>query len=989
MLRCLAFLLMVLLPLCGQERMPLPMPGIRIKQEDRSQPARLHDLRIGVKVVGHVATTTWELTVFNPQDRVLEGELVFPLGEGQTVTRFAMDVNGRLREGVVVEKAKGRIAFEEIVRRNVDPGLLEKTAGNSFKARVYPIPAKGYKRVVLAYEQELPDAGSQDLLYQLPLAFTEKVANFGLRVEVLDQPVAPRATSSPLANFAFKSVQRAFVAEETRQDFAPSTPLAVVIPRGEASGQVFVERRDGQAYFFAMVHPRLPREAKVLPKRLLVVWDASASARSRDLKRELDLLEAYLKKLGTSEVSLAVFRNAAEPLRTFAVRDGDTKALRTHLEALPLDGATSLGALDLQAMKVDETLLFTDGMNTFGPGAAKFPEAPLVALNSALTAEHGLLRALSEGRGGEYLNLQTLSSEEALKALSTRPLAFLRATYGAGTVEELYPSAARAVRGPFGLAGRLTGAHAKVTLHFGFGTTTRFTKTFEIDAKAAVDAPVARLWAQKKLAELELDKTKNAQAITALGQAHSLVTEGTSLIVLDDIADYVRYRITPPEELRAEYERRVGEQMNDTKRQDREHLEGLVKQFEERKAWWKTEFKAPKESVRKDKSEEPRLSVAGGGVGGTAMAVRIAPPPPPPPPPSPSSNPRDRMPGATVEVVGQAVQPDRTEVRSSVNYRMDKLESVPGQTQSVEPAASITLKPWSPDTPYLKELKAAPKAERYGLYLKQRDAYGKTPGFFLDVSDLFREQGEKELALRILSTLAELKLEDAALLRVLGQRLRQLGFHDLAVWTFGEVLRMREEEPQSRRDLALACAEANAPQRAVDLLWEVAGKRWDGRFHDVNLIALGELNALVATTKARLDASRVDPRLRENLPVDIRVVLNWDTDNSDMDLHVIDPRGETCYYSHNRTAIGGRISGDVTDGYGPEEFLLKKAIPGTYQVKANFFGTRQQTAVGATTVVLELYLRYGTGRMENKSITLRLDGGNRMVDIGSFTFGEK
>lgn len=320
---------------------------------------------------------------------------------------------------------------------------------------------------------------------------------------------------------------------------------------------------------------------------------------------------------------------------------------------------------------------------------------------------------------------------------------------------------------------------------------------------------------------------------------------------------------------------------------------------------------------------------------------------------------------------------------------MDKLESVPGQTQSEEPAASITLKPWSPDTPYLKELKAAPKAERYGLYLRQRDTHGKTPGFFLDVSDLFREQGEKELALRILSNLAELKLEDAALLRVLGQRLRQLGFHDLAVWTFGEVLRMREEEPQSRRDLALACAEANAPQRAVELLWEVASKRWDGRFHDVNLIALGELNALVATAKTRLDASRVEPRLRENLPVDIRVVLNWDTDNSDMDLHVIDPRGETCYYSHNRTAIGGRISADVTDGYGPEEFLLKKAIPGTYRVQANFFGTRQQTAVGATTVVLELYLRYGTGRMENKSITLRLDGANRMVDIGSFTFGER
>ncbi|MDP2876065.1 MAG: DUF2135 domain-containing protein, partial [Holophaga sp.] len=253
----------------------------------------------------------------------------------------------------------------------------------------------------------------------------------------------------------------------------------------------------------------------------------------------------------------------------------------------------------------------------------------------------------------------------------------------------------------------------------------------------------------------------------------------------------------------------------------------------------------------------------------------------------------------------------------------------------------------------------------------------------------FREQGEKDLALRILSNLAELKLEEATLLRVLGYRLRQLGFHELAVWTFDEVLRIREEEPQSRRDLALACVEAGQPQRALDLLWEVASKRWDGRFRDVNIIALGELNALLATTKAQLDASRIDPRLRENLPVDIRVVLNWDTDNSDMDLHVVDPRNEACFYSHNRTAIGGRISADVTNGYGPEEFLLKRAIPGAYHVKANFFGTRQQTAIGATTVVLELYLRYATGRMENKSITLRLDGQGRMVDIGSFTFDAK
>lgn len=979
----LAMLLLTLVPLCAQDRMP--MPQIQVRQEDRTQPARLHDLQISVKVVGHVATTTWDLTVHNPQDRILEGELVFPLGEGQTVTRFAMDVNGRLREGVVVEKAKGRKAFEEIVRRGVDPGLLEKTAGNSFKARVYPIPAKGYKRVVLAYEQELADAGPTDLLYRLPLAFPEKVARFGLRVEVLDQPEAPTATSSPLATFAFKSVRRGFIAEESRQDFAPDRPLVVAIPRGPDSAQVFVERRDGQDYFFVMVHPRRPREPKALPKHLLLAWDASASARSRDLKRELDLLDAYLRRIGTCQVSLSVFRHESEPLRTFRIRGGEAGELRRYLESLALDGATRLGALDLRTVKADETLLFSDGLSTFGPGRARFPEAPLVAVNSAPAAEHGLLRALGEGSGGEYLNLQEMGPDEALKALLTRPLAFLRATYATREVAEVYPSAGRVVRGPFGLAGLLKAPRARVTLHFGIGPTPSLTRTLDIDARrAAVDAPVARLWAQRKLAELELDKVRNAKAIAALGQAHGLVTEGTSLIVLDEVADYARYRIVPPPELRAEYDRIVSKDLRQSTQRDQEHLQALVKQFKERKAWWNTAFKAPGKAHAAGPDGVPGGviggvpgGVVGGVVGGTARST------PPPPPPPVGQDARQ----AVVEVVASAASAERNELRSAVNLARGAEGSAFGRLPAPASAGAvgtIDLKPWSPDTPYLKALKAAPLAERYALYLRQREAHGKTPGFFLDVSDFFRELGEKDLALRILSNLAELKLEDAPLLRVLGYRLRQLGLPEPAVWTFEEILRMREEEPQSLRDLALAQAEAGRPQKALDLFWELAKTPWDQRFRDVNLIALGELNALVATSNTHLDTAAVDQRLLENLPVDVRVVLNWDTDNSDMDLHVVDPRGEECFYSHPSTAIGGRISQDVTMGYGPEEFLLRRAIPGTYQVKAKFYGTRQQTAIGATTLMLELYLRYGTGRMENRSITLRLDGPGGMVDIGSF-----
>jgi uncharacterized protein YfaP (DUF2135 family) len=46
-----------------------------------------------------------------------------------------------------------------------------------------------------------------------------------------------------------------------------------------------------------------------------------------------------------------------------------------------------------------------------------------------------------------------------------------------------------------------------------------------------------------------------------------------------------------------------------------------------------------------------------------------------------------------------------------------------------------------------------------------------------------------------------------------------------------------------------------------------------------------------------------------------------------MDLWVIEPTGEKCYYSHPSTKIGGRLSKDLTGGYGPEEYMVKNALP--------------------------------------------------------------
>src|SRR6187399_1609962 len=107
----------------------------------------LQQLDVKVRIYGTVAATTWTMTFKNNTNRILEGELNFPLAEGITVDRYALDINGRLREAVPVEKEKATQVFESIVRRRVDPGLLERVQGNGFRTRVYPIPANGTRTV--------------------------------------------------------------------------------------------------------------------------------------------------------------------------------------------------------------------------------------------------------------------------------------------------------------------------------------------------------------------------------------------------------------------------------------------------------------------------------------------------------------------------------------------------------------------------------------------------------------------------------------------------------------------------------------------------------------------------------------------------------------------------------------------------------------------------------------------------------------------------
>lgn len=85
----------------------------------------------------------------------------------------------------------------------------------------------------------------------------------------------------------------------------------------------------------------------------------------------------------------------------------------------------------------------------------------------------------------------------------------------------------------------------------------------------------------------------------------------------------------------------------------------------------------------------------------------------------------------------------------------------------------------------------------------------------------------------------------------------------------------------------------------------------------------------------------------------LSVLLSWDTDQTDLDLHVISPDGKHCWYGERVMDNGGALDVDVTTGYGPEIYSTPAPVKGTYLVYVNYYGSgpRSDLTVAQVTVV--------------------------------------
>ncbi|MES2446891.1 MAG: VIT domain-containing protein [Bacteroidota bacterium] len=991
------------------------MPVLKVKTANAQENAvSLQKLNIDVQIMGNIATTTMTMTFYNSTSSVLEGELTFPMPDGVSISRYALDINGKMREAVPVEKAKATEVFESIERRRVDPGLLEKVEGNNFRTRIYPMPAKATRTIIVAYEEELKFNNGNALTYHLPLDYNQAIAEFSLKTTVYESVVKPELTEQPDGSFNLNSRGNNYVAEMKKTNYQPQKALNINLPKRSDMPEVQMQKANSGYYFLVNVFPKAQSRARVWSNQLGIIWDASLSGLHRDTKKELELLGLIIKQKQNLIVNLGLLNNTFKNAGSFKIINGNWDTLKEKLEKTIYDGGTNYSSIHANSLSANEYIFFSDGLSTFGKKAVALNK-PIHTINSSQKADYSTLKYISLKSGGQFINLNSSSTNEAFAQLNEEQLQFLGIKNNA-EVRQTYPSMRVNVNGYLAVAGILSEFSTNVILQFGYGNTVVNEQSIRLDpnAQSLASVNVNRIWAQKKIAEMDIQYELNKDDISVLSKQFGIVTRNTSLIVLENLDDYLRYDITPPAELRTQFDQVMKQRRADILERKTDLLSKAFTMSKQLKKWWNTDFTAQHKGKKGDDYPEP---VAAQNV--VVDAVRMPSPTPSRTQASPALPPRvqrdDRSENKEalneVVIVGYGVQRKQSVTASVTTIKAQEMSDsgAPGASQALRGRVAglaikeqssatravvqqpiIIIPEFKSDKDYMKSLTAKGE-EAYQQYLTIRPQYLSTPTFYFDVANYFYQQADSTRALTILSSIADLDLENADLYKVMAYKLKQTGNHKQALFVTEKVLQWRPMDAQSYRDYALALADVGMYQKALDNLYKVLTQSYNSqtasRDEGIEEIIIAEINNLITKYGNKLNTSAIDKRLIQSLPVDVRVVLNWNKNDTDIDLWVTDPKGEKCYYSDPTTEIGGRLSDDFTSGYGPEQFMLKKAMNGKYKIEVNYYGDRQFTISGPTTVTAEIYTRYSTGKQQRKIIVMPLEAkssGGRLV--GEFRF---
>jgi tetratricopeptide (TPR) repeat protein len=853
----------------------------------------LASFRARAVVDGPLAFTELHLRFHNPRDRTLEGRFHVTLPPRAAISRLAMLVDGRWQEAEVVEHAMAQRAYEDVLHGARDPVLLEKSAGNDFGARVFPIGARADKEIIVSFSHEL-----RGQTYRLPLLGLAEVAALEVQVWTRDGD-------------GWREHAQRHTAHQPARDFVLEVPAG---PRGMRHGDLVAAR----------IAPPVTAADEPLA-RVAVLFDTSASRAlgfAASVSKLEDLFAALRRDHGDGlEVALAAFDQGVAPLYSGKIAALD----RSIFDGIIRRGA--LGASDLGAAIAwlsglgprDRVVVVTDGVATAGKTAGRL-RAALGRLRPQLRrldiVAHGGIR---DERAMRSLVVGVLANDGLLldgDGLDAGTLARRIGRTSLSGVTVSVPGASWVW--PDRLDGLQPGEEALVFAELGSPSESI---TVELGGPIAAKLPIATTAAPAHLLEraaavAELEHLANVhdelpegdarradvrQQMVALSRAERVVCDFTALLVLETEADYSHFGI-------------------------------------ERQALAEILTVAPGGGVEVIDRDAPVLvQGAGGGelVPGRDMAR------------APSAAERgsvagddDDDDGYGYEFQDDPLAPPAAHCPAdfpgcggfgpndaTIRIRPDGYE---------QPAADPLPRAVSPYTGKLArvmKLIAAGRTDR--ALLEALRWRGRAPAdviALVALGEALEARGNHALAARAYGSIIDLYPSRSDMRRFAGGRLERLPKHGAALArdAYAKAVELRPDEISGYRLLAFAELRRGKPELAFAALdraltHEYAG----GRATSTRDVLRSDL-AVVGAVWAAREPSRRD-KIAERAAAlsswiaarpSLRFVLTWETDVNDVDLHVVDKHGDHAFYQKRHLRSGGRLLDDVINGYGPEAFVV-------------------------------------------------------------------
>jgi Ca-activated chloride channel family protein len=562
---------------------------------------------VEVVINNGIAVTHVNQVFRNLENRQVEALYTFPVPKGASVANFSMWIGGREMIGEVVEKERAREIYNSYKQVRRDPGLLEQSDYRTFEMRIFPIAPNAEQRVQISYYQEL-DFDNDWATYVYPLATTTRerfssrtTGRFGLSLSVASEvPIVAMESPSHGDDFAVAKhsqhhVQASF--ETTGGDLNRDLVLAYHLSRPRTGLDLIASmepREDGYFLMTLTVGEELAELADAGMDYAFVLDISGSMNDDGKLSLSRSSLEAFVQALGEGDRFEIITFNVAPNNLFREMRGADVAAKQQaeqFLRSQNAKGGTVLQPAIRAAYRYKDpdrplnVVILSDGMTKQNERATLLRmagERPggtrIFAIGVGNDVNRPLLEQIAEDAGGLAAFVSRADNFERQARSFRRKL--LRPAVSNIEMEidssQLYDLEPRQLPNlyhgaPVRLYGRYrTPGPVQLTLRGDLGGE-RFEKmlTLDLPGEDADNPEIERMWAWHKVQRLlkEADRTGNRAAvldeIIRLGEGFSIVTEYTSFLVLENDAEYQRWKIDRRNALRVERDRRSQQRVRD------------------------------------------------------------------------------------------------------------------------------------------------------------------------------------------------------------------------------------------------------------------------------------------------------------------------------------------------------------------------------------------------------------------------------------------